>query len=59
MVVSEPIEAQITIGKLAEELVHMNGDHAYTYDRETLIKILDAEEAVRKGERPRRMPGEH
>jgi NAD(P)-dependent dehydrogenase (short-subunit alcohol dehydrogenase family) len=59
MVVSEPIEAQITIGKLAEELVHMNGDHDYSYDRETLIKILDAEEAVRKGERPRRMPGEH
>ncbi|MGI9262535.1 MAG: SDR family NAD(P)-dependent oxidoreductase [Woeseiaceae bacterium] len=59
MVVSDPIEAQITIGKLAEEMVHMNGDHDYSYDRETLIKILDAEEAVRKGERPRRMPGEH
>lgn len=59
MVVSEPIEAQITIGKLMEEVVHMNGDHQYSYDRETLIKMLDAEEEVRKGERPRGMPGAH
>jgi len=59
MVVSDPIEAQITIGKLAEEMVHMNGGHEYSYDRDTLIKILDAEEAVRKGERPRRMPGDY
>jgi NAD(P)-dependent dehydrogenase (short-subunit alcohol dehydrogenase family) len=59
LVVSDPVEAQITIGKLVEELVHMNGDHEYSYDRETLIRFLDGEEAVRKGELPRRMPGEY
>lgn len=59
LVVSDPVEAQITIGKLFEEVVHMNGDHEHSYDRETLIRFLDGEEAVRKGELPRRMPGEY
>ena len=59
LVVAEAIEAQITIGKLLEELVHLNGDHEFSYDREEIIEMLDAEEAVRKGEKPRGMPGEH
>ena len=58
LVVSNPFQAQITIGKLLEELVHMNGDHEHSYDRDALIEMLDTEEAVRKGERPRRAPGE-
>lgn len=58
LVVAEEIEAQITIGKLLEELVHLNGDHAFSYDREEIIEMLDAEEAVRKGEKPRGMPGD-
>jgi NAD(P)-dependent dehydrogenase (short-subunit alcohol dehydrogenase family) len=58
LVVSDPFEAQITIGKLFEELVHLNGDHPESFDRETLIRMLDAAEAVRLGERPRGIPGE-
>lgn len=59
LVVSDPIEVQLTIGKLLEELVHLNGDHEFSIDRDEIIEILDAEEAVRKGERPRGMPGDH
>ena len=58
LVVSDPIEAQLTIGQLFEELVQLNGDQPESFDRETLIKMLDAEEAVRRGERPRGMPGQ-
>ncbi len=59
LVVSDAFEAQLTIGKLIEELVQLNGDHAFSIDREEIIEILDAEEAVRKGERSRGMPGDH
>ena len=57
LVVSDPFEARITIGKLVEELVHMNEGHAETFSREELIQMLDGEESIIRGERPRGMPG--
>ena len=59
LVVSELIEAQITIGKLLEELVHLNANHEFSYERDEILEILDAEEEVLRGERPRGMPGAH
>ncbi len=41
MVVPNPGEAAYTIGKAMEELVQLNADQPYTYDREGLIKMLD------------------
>lgn len=58
LVVSEPIEAQITIGKALEELLHLNHDHPHSYSREELIKMMDSESAIVRGEKPRGMPGE-
>jgi short-subunit dehydrogenase len=48
-----PIEDQArrTIKKQIEQLVQLNEGHTYTYDRETLVKMLD--EAL-TGSRPRR-----
>ena len=57
LVVADPFEARITIGKLVEELVHMNEGHAETVSRDELIHMLDNEEAIFRGERPRGMPG--
>ncbi len=57
LVVADPFEARITIGKLVEELVNMNEGHAATFSREELIQMLDGEEAVLRGEIPRGMPG--
>lgn len=57
LVVSDPFEARITIGKLVEELVHMNEGHAETFSREELLHMLDNEEAIIRGEKPRGMPG--
>ena len=34
-------QAEITIGKAMEEMVQLNQDQTYTFDRETLIKMLD------------------
>ena len=42
--------AEITIRKQIEQLVQLNEGHAYTYDRESLVKMLD--EALAKA-RPR------
>jgi NAD(P)-dependent dehydrogenase (short-subunit alcohol dehydrogenase family) len=57
LVVADPFEARITIGKLIEELVHMNEGHDQTYDRDELIEMLDGEEARYRGEIPPGMPG--
>ena len=57
LVVGDPFEARITIGKVIEELVHMNEENDTTFSREELIYMLDNEEAVYRGEKPRGMPG--
>ena len=41
MVVPNLRQAEITIGKAMEEMVQLNQDQTYTFDRETLIKMLD------------------
>lgn len=41
MVVPNQREAEITIKKAIEELVQLNEGQEYTYDRETLIEMLD------------------
>lgn len=41
MVVPNQREAEVTIRKAIEELVQLNEGHAYSYDRETLIAMLD------------------
>ncbi len=50
MVVPDEEEAQITIKAQIEQLVQLNEGHRYTYDRTTLIKMLDA---ALVGARPR------
>ena len=35
-------EAELTIRKAIEQLVQLNEGQAYTYDREALVKMLDA-----------------
>lgn len=57
LVVPNPMEARITIGKLAEELTHLNHDHDQSLKREEIIEMLDAEAAIIQGEKPRGMPG--
>ncbi|MFT5515097.1 MAG: NAD(P)-dependent dehydrogenase (short-subunit alcohol dehydrogenase family) [Rhodothermales bacterium] len=47
LVVPNQREAEITIRKAIEELVQLNGDHAFSYDREALIRMLD--EAIESG----------
>ena len=41
MVVPNQREAEITIRKAIEELVQLNEGHTYTYDRASLIAMLD------------------
>jgi len=41
MVVPNQSEAEITIRKAIEELVQLNERHEYTYDRDTLIAMID------------------
>ncbi len=41
MVVPEQREAEFTIRKQIEQLVQLNEDHAYSYDRDALVKMLD------------------
>jgi NAD(P)-dependent dehydrogenase (short-subunit alcohol dehydrogenase family) len=41
MVVPEQREAEITIRKQIEQLAQLNEDHAFSYDRDTLVKMLD------------------
>ena len=57
LVVPTEEQGRITIGKLFEELVHLNHEHEYSFTRDQLIEILDHETAVVRGERPRGMPG--
>jgi NAD(P)-dependent dehydrogenase (short-subunit alcohol dehydrogenase family) len=57
LVVADQFEARITIGKLLEELVHMNEGHDATFSREELIQMLDGEEARYQGKIPPGMPG--
>lgn len=42
LVVPNATEAERTISKAIEELVQLNEGHAYTYDRDALIRMLDA-----------------
>ena len=41
MVVPNQREAEITIRKAIEELVQLNEGHTYTYDRASLLAMLD------------------
>ena len=41
LVVPNQGEAQWTIGTAIQELVQLNQDQAYSYDRDTLVKMLD------------------
>lgn len=41
MVVPDQHEAEITIRKAIQELVQLNEGQAYTYDRDSLVKMLD------------------
>lgn len=41
MVVPNQGEAEVTIRKQVEQLVQLNEGHAYTYDRDALVKMLD------------------
>jgi NAD(P)-dependent dehydrogenase (short-subunit alcohol dehydrogenase family) len=41
MVVPNQRQAEITIAKAMEEMVQLNQDQTYTFDRETLIEMLD------------------
>ena len=41
MVVPNQEEAESTIRKAIQELVELNQDHAFSYDREALIEMLD------------------
>jgi len=42
MVVPSQVEAEVTIRKQIEQLVQLNEGQPYTYDREALVKMLDA-----------------
>ena len=53
LVVSNPFEAMITIGKAMEELLHLNHNQEYSYTREQLIALMDEELAILKGEKSR------
>jgi len=53
LVVADPFEAMITIGKAFEELLHLNHDHEFSYTREQLIAMIDEEWAILKGEKTR------
>jgi NAD(P)-dependent dehydrogenase (short-subunit alcohol dehydrogenase family) len=41
MVVPNQGEAEMTIRKALEELVQLNHDHAFSYDRDELVRMLD------------------
>jgi NAD(P)-dependent dehydrogenase (short-subunit alcohol dehydrogenase family) len=53
LVVADPFEAMITIGKAFEELLHLNHDHESSYTRAQLIAMMDEEWAILKGEKTR------
>jgi hypothetical protein len=41
MVVPDEQQARLTIGAQIEKLVELNDRQSYTYDRDTLVKMLD------------------
>jgi len=53
LVVADPFEAMITIGKALEEVLNLNHDHEYSYTREQLIAMMDEEWAILRGEKTR------
>lgn len=58
LVVADPFESMITIGKSFEEILHLNHDHQHSYTREELIALMDEEWAILKGEKSRDWGGE-
>jgi NAD(P)-dependent dehydrogenase (short-subunit alcohol dehydrogenase family) len=42
MVVPEARQAEVTIRKAIDEVVQLNAGHRFSYDRETLVKMLDS-----------------
>jgi len=53
LVVADPFEGMITIGKLFEEILHLNQKHEFSYTREQLIELMDEEWAILRGEKTR------
>jgi NAD(P)-dependent dehydrogenase (short-subunit alcohol dehydrogenase family) len=53
LVVANPFEGMITIGKLFEEILHLNQNHEFSYTREQLIDLMDEEWAILRGEKTR------
>ncbi|MDH4049352.1 MAG: SDR family NAD(P)-dependent oxidoreductase [Gammaproteobacteria bacterium] len=51
LVVPNQREAEITIRKAIEELVQLNQDHPFTYDRDALVAMVD--EAIAAATRPK------
>lgn len=47
MVVPNQREAELTLRAVLRRLVELNGDHAYSYDRDVLVRMLD--EALERG----------
>jgi hypothetical protein len=52
MVVPNQRQAEITIRKQIEELVELNQDHVYSYDRDELVAMLDEALAALTEEAP-------
>ncbi len=50
-------EAQITIGKAIEEMLHLNYDQPFSFSREEFIEMMDNESARIRGEKPPGPPG--
>lgn len=57
LVVPENFQAMITIGKLFEELLHLNHDQDFSYTREQLIALMDEEWEILNGEKVRDFGG--
>jgi hypothetical protein len=53
LVVANPFEAMITTSISLRKTLNLNHDHQYSYEREELIKLLDEEWAILKGEKER------
>jgi len=51
MVVPVQAEAEATIRKAIQELVQLNEQHPFSYDRKALVEMLDAELALSQGTR--------
>ena len=51
MVVPDPMQGNITIQKLMEELLSMNYDHEYSLSREQLIEMMDIVRPYAEGEK--------